>query len=527
MFHPASRLGEAWHANAGPLWARFGSAGAWIIATALAVVVPGVALAQDCPRPPGVAPGARYSCPTRTQTQQPREPSTTHPGGSPGRGTVYGPAQGTPGALPSVHCQIEQDGQCHCGPRQGTGRNIPCRPDMQPKAAASPASQPQIVFNYYYLNGINTPQIQRGRGNYAWDMRLIRGNLLDLGPRVGDAPQRGAGYGVKVKVGGERDILHDGTYNLSGTDHDYYERAAREFCAAQRGHPLHAVLCPLAPAASAWSHMRARVPDFNLDILECAVQSGVGMRFSLTLPLVNAVANHIAQTYAAEARAAAGATGRQRNYFILIGHSQGNFFTEAIAHALFTQGGSSGSFVARNRLGILALASPTSYDDLTQLPNARIKYYTRADDIILGLASLGRTVGGATLHALRPKTPFAPNRQALWPWPQAEIDNIFQGIQAMGIAPPPQCRCPSPDDALYMPLMNSHLIDNYLSDPTLTEPGRALNPVALARMEQRRAHDRLAPDPNLARGLSPATHAVLGDVRSGIVALKRELLRGP
>lgn len=519
------RLGEAWRVPAHALLLALGcagSAGGWVVAAALAL--PGAATAQDCPRPPGVPAGARYSCPTRTQTQQPGEPRTNHPGGSPGRGTVYGPAPGAPATPPSVHCQIEQDGLCHCGPRRGTGRNIPCRPDMQPQPAA-PAAQPQVVFNYYYLNGINTPQVQPGRGNYAWDMRLIRGNLLDLGPRVGDAPQRGAGYGVKVKVGSERDLLYDGTYNLSGTDHGYHERVAREFCAAQRGHPLHAVLCPLVPAASAWDHMRASVP--NLDVLECALQSGVGMRFSLTLPLVHAVANHIAQTYADEARAAAAGAPRRRNYFILIGHSQGNFFTEAIAYALFTQGGASGSHVARHRLGILALASPTSYNDLTQLPNERIKYYTRADDIILGLAELGRTVRAGTLNTVRPKTPFPPNRQALWPWPQAEIDDIGRGLQAMGLQPPAQCRCPSPDDALYMPLMNSHLIDNYLSDPTLTEPGRALNPTAIARMQQRRADDRLAPDPKLDRGLSPATPAVLGHVRSGLVQLKRELLRGP
>jgi hypothetical protein len=45
-------------------------------------------------------------------------------------------AQGT-----SVHCQIEADGQCHCGPRRGTGRNIPCIPRQEPKQP-EPASCP-------------------------------------------------------------------------------------------------------------------------------------------------------------------------------------------------------------------------------------------------------------------------------------------------------------------------------------------------------------------------------------------------
>jgi hypothetical protein len=41
---------------------------------------------NHCPRPRGVPPGARYSCPTHTQTYQPGEPKIHHPGGSPGRG---------------------------------------------------------------------------------------------------------------------------------------------------------------------------------------------------------------------------------------------------------------------------------------------------------------------------------------------------------------------------------------------------------------------------------------------------------
>jgi hypothetical protein len=45
-----------------------------------------LALANNhCPPPPGVPPGARYSCKTHTQTYQPGEPVIRHPGGSPGR----------------------------------------------------------------------------------------------------------------------------------------------------------------------------------------------------------------------------------------------------------------------------------------------------------------------------------------------------------------------------------------------------------------------------------------------------------
>ena len=62
-----------------------------------------------------------------------------------GSGVVAVRASTTPGAAPpidSVYCQLEADGQCHCGPRRGTGRNIPCRPDAaQQPALAQPAER--------------------------------------------------------------------------------------------------------------------------------------------------------------------------------------------------------------------------------------------------------------------------------------------------------------------------------------------------------------------------------------------------
>src|ERR1044071_882117 len=53
--------------------------------------------------------------------------------------------RGVPG-LPgdSVYCQLDTDNVCRCGPRQGTGRQIPCRPGdtaqpSQPMQQARPA----------------------------------------------------------------------------------------------------------------------------------------------------------------------------------------------------------------------------------------------------------------------------------------------------------------------------------------------------------------------------------------------------
>jgi hypothetical protein len=39
-------------------------------------------------------------------------------------------------AAESIHCQLEADEKCPCGPRRGTGRNIPCRPDLAPQPRA-------------------------------------------------------------------------------------------------------------------------------------------------------------------------------------------------------------------------------------------------------------------------------------------------------------------------------------------------------------------------------------------------------
>jgi hypothetical protein len=66
---------------------RFPRALAFVLLGVLgAETIEDAAADNHCPRPPGVPPGARYSCPTHTQTYQPKEPIIRHPGGSPGRG---------------------------------------------------------------------------------------------------------------------------------------------------------------------------------------------------------------------------------------------------------------------------------------------------------------------------------------------------------------------------------------------------------------------------------------------------------
>jgi hypothetical protein len=67
--------------------------------------------------------------------------------------TLAWPGDAPAQAQQSVHCQIEADGRCHCGPRRGTGRQIPCRPESSqqarpqapvPAPAQTPAPAPAL-----------------------------------------------------------------------------------------------------------------------------------------------------------------------------------------------------------------------------------------------------------------------------------------------------------------------------------------------------------------------------------------------
>jgi len=108
------------------------------------------------------------------------------------------------------------------------------------------------------------------------------------------------------------------------------------------------------------------------DIAECLLQAtgadigwglgASGINHSAKLPEVQDVVRRITEIYDSEKRTQQGGT-TEVNYFIVIGHSQGNFFAEGVAYALQHQAGS-GAAVFAKRFGVIALASPTSYDSL-------------------------------------------------------------------------------------------------------------------------------------------------------------------
>ena len=87
----------------------------------------------------------------------------------------------------------------------------------------------------------------------------------------------------------------------------------------------------------------------------------------------------------------------------------------------------------------------------------------------------------------------------------------------MAYGPPPGCQAPTPaqcDGALYSPFVNSHLLDNYLTVPTLTMPGQPIDP-------------RIAKELGLSGNQSPRTgQPLLATSRNALLRLKLQML-GP
>ncbi len=120
--------------------------------------------------------------------------------------------------------------------------------------------------------------------------------------------------------------------------------------------------------------------------------------------------NGIVQIYRQEA---ANLKAREKHYFNLIGHSQGNFLVEGMAWRLQNPAGDDGKALFNTELAVLALASPTDYPSVqqnsaegTRFVGKRLLHATRRDDAILALRSPGPTP--------LTKVPFNANLPALW-----------------------------------------------------------------------------------------------------------------
>ena len=412
------------------------------------------------------------------------------------------------------------------------------------------------VFNYYYFNGINTPVegLPGARGNCRWDRAMIAANLLDLrgSARMPAPTQKGAGFRTPVKIAGARDVFDLESCNPSGTQ---MGADLVNFCASIRkqkpswtdpGLQFWRFWCDTATLTpDVLGHGIPGVPGAGNspgDLLESFRQSQephnglplAGINYSANSGEVKKVAEAMIRAFRDE-QAQKDSRRRTRQYFIVIAHSQGNFFAEGLAYRMMMtlDGGDEGRAIYQTRMAVLSLASPNNYPSLdAQFRSSRIRHLTRRDDVILMLNDVGadftRRLG------VKARKPWPPDPRSdvppLWPWPPADLPAYLKASRAqtlMALGPPksPPCnlknfgdvdeqaRC---DGALYVPLVNAHLLDNYLTDPTLTTPGVPVNPLT--------AH--LLYRDTQAEAVAPKTTPVLRQVRAALRELKQGLIDG-
>ncbi len=412
------------------------------------------------------------------------------------------------------------------------------------------------VFNYYYFNGINTPVegLPGTRGNCRWDRAMIAANLLDLrgSARMPAPTQKGAGFRTPVKIAGTRDVFDLESCNPSGTQ---MGADLVNFCASIRkqkpswtdpGLQFWRFWCDTATLTpDVLGHGITGVPGAGNspgDLLESFRQSQephnglplAGINYSANSGEVKKVADAMIRAFRDE-QAQKDPRRRTRQYFVVIAHSQGNFFAEGLAYRMMMtlDGGDEGRAIYQTRMAVLSLASPNNYPSLdAQFRSSRIRHLTRQDDVILMLNDVGADF--ARRLNVEPRKPWPPDPRGdvppLWPWPPADLPAYLKANRAqtlMTFGPPknPPCnlknfgdvneqaRC---DGALYVPLVNAHLLDNYLTDPTLTTPGVPVNPLTAHLLYRDTQADAVA----------PRTTPVLRQVRAALRELKQGLIDG-
>jgi hypothetical protein len=419
-------------------------------------------------------------------------------------------------------------------PAGGPGTPSPISGNLPPTvflSTGTPAGCQKIVFTYFYVNGINTPagadsppKPGQWRGNYRGEHDTVQANLIDdtsvltsnplLGAETPPIRPKNAQF-QSIKVANETDTMFGDTHNPSGTDPlnaQWYNQNCKP--------PKNPALCTVVDQLNNW---RAQ-GFFGMapgDLFECfrqAIQSPIPQLGAPLDPLgfadatVLQVVNAIKAIYQQEK-----ADPQTKNYFIVVGHSQGNFFVESIAwnldHDLL------GNEIYNNRLGLITLASPTAYESLEPwFRDSRIVHHTRGDDAINIVE---------TIHSLIPnsKQPWPSNDPMLWPWPPAGgfnwfglvpripdlfgLDQLLNGtfFRRMGYA-----SGVSLNPELYTPLMNSHLLDNYLDVPPATQPHKLL-----------KTDSSVMP---VTWKFSPSTTPVLNCIRHDLLQLKKNLMNG-
>jgi hypothetical protein len=179
-----------------------------------------------------------------------------------------------------------------------------------------------------------------------------------------------------------------------------------------------------------------------------------------------------------------------------------------------------------NRLAINSLGSPTSYNSLpSNWVATKLKHRTRKDDginILLVANALLQSVFGQQLFKI--PWPLAGDDPPLWNWRNDAGITFFTATNRdqamkllasdfalMGASPPMGPSLWSLNNPeLYQPLLNSHLVDNYLNDPPASRPGVPISD-DLYKL--------------LYRVTSPSAPPLLGPIRSDLIKLKTTLLQ--
>lgn len=198
------------------------------------------------------------------------------------------------------------------------------------------------VYNYIYINGINTPRGNSNdfRGSCFSERRMVQQVLID-----------------RTRLWDETNKLLDTDCNLSGFDNPN----------------------GLKPVLNG-------VPFSVGDLWQSLLQTQ-GSRN----PRVESerLSGNIVSQMRDMMKKENNSQSNEQNYFIIVAHSQGNFFAEKIGGEL----ASSNSEIDRKlvkRLRIIAIASPTDYtyslNTNSGSTRVRVQNFTRCDDIILSLA---------------------------------------------------------------------------------------------------------------------------------------------
>lgn len=216
------------------------------------------------------------------------------------------------------------------------------------------------VYNYIYINGINTPRGNSNdfRGSCLSERRMVQQVLID-----------------RTRLKDETNKLLETDCNLSGFDGTEALRKITTWNA--QGVPL-----SVSDLVQSFLQTQgSRNPRVESDRLSGKIVSQ--MREIM--------------------KKENDSQSNEQNYFIIVAHSQGNFFAEKIGGELASSNSEIDQKLVK-RLRIMAIASPTDYtyslNTNSGSTRVKVQHFTRCDDIVLFLPLLKIPIPG--IQSARP-----------------------------------------------------------------------------------------------------------------------------